>query len=265
MSIEASHAEGGRPLAVVTGAATGIGEAIARRAADRGYAVAVLDLDRSGAERVAAALPGASAFGVDTTDEDAVDGALDQLGVAPAAVVCNAGIVRFGSLLDQRLEDWRRVVDVNLTGTFVTARAAARRMQTTGGAIVAVTSMNGVVPGPNSGAYSATKAGVSLLVGQMAIEWGGSGLRVNAVAPGLIDGGMSAPIYADPHFRALRESRVPAGRLGTVDDIAEAVLFLTSEQAAYITGQTLLVDGGVTHNMIGQLPRPQDVERGEPR
>lgn len=251
-----------RPLAVVTGAGGGIGAAIARRADRLGYAVAVLDVDGDRAAQVAAELDGGRPVAVDVVDEGAVEGVLDALGTVPALVVSNAGIVRFGPLLDLDLAAWRAVVDVNLTGTFVVCRAAARRMVEagSGGSIVAITSMNGVVPGPNSGAYTATKAGASMLVGQMAIEWGGHGIRVNAVAPGLIDGGMSGPIYADPVFREARESRVPVGRLGTEDDIARAVLFLAGEDAAYITGQTLLVDGGVTHNMISQLPRPPAVE-----
>lgn len=256
-----------RPLAVVTGAGGGIGAAIAALADERGYAVAVLDLDGDRAAQVATGLRDARSFGVDVSDEPGVDAVLDDLGALPAVVVSNAGIVRFGPLLDLSLQDWRAVVDVNLTGTFVVCRAAARRMVAsgTGGSIVAITSMNGVVPGPSSGAYTSTKAGAAMLVGQMAIEWGGHGIRVNAVAPGLIDGGMSGPIYADPEFRTARESRVPIGRLGTEDDVARAVMFLAGEDAAYITGQTLLVDGGVTHNMIGQLPRPPAVDRGEDR
>lgn len=254
-----------RPLAVVTGAGGGIGAAIAALADDRGYRVAVLDIDGDRASAVAAGLDGASAAAVDVADEPAVEAVLDDLGAVPTLVVSNAGIVRFGRLLGLALSDWRSVVEVNLTGTFVVCRAAARRMvgAGTGGSIVAITSMNGVVPGPNSGAYTATKAGASMLVGQMAIEWGGHGIRVNAVAPGLIDGGMSGPIYADPAFRTAREGKVPIGRLGTEDDIARAVLFLAGEDAAYITGQTLLVDGGVTGNMISQLPRPPAVERPE--
>jgi NAD(P)-dependent dehydrogenase (short-subunit alcohol dehydrogenase family) len=155
------------------------------------------------------------------------------------------------------------VVDVNLTGTFVGARAAARRMIAAGvaGTIVNITSMNGVAPGPNAGAYGATKAAVALLTQQMALEWGPQGIRVNAVAPGLIDAGMSEPIYADPEFRERRGSKVPLGRLGTADDVAAVVLFLASSGAAYITGQNLLVDGGVTSNIIGQLPRPEAVDR----
>lgn len=250
----------GERLAVVTGAARGIGAAIATLAAGRGYRVAVLDTDGAGADALAGGLPGAVGVEVDVTDEAAVEVVLDGLGTPPALVVCNAGIVRFGPLLDLSLADFRAVVDVNLTGTFVTARAAARRMAG-GGAIVAITSINGAAPGPNSGAYGATKAGVALLVGQMAIEWGPLGIRVNAVAPGLIDAGMSEPIYADPEFRTLRESKVPLGRLGTAEDVAAAVLWLGSEEAAYISGQTLLVDGAVTGNMIGQLPRPRAVDR----
>jgi NAD(P)-dependent dehydrogenase (short-subunit alcohol dehydrogenase family) len=132
-----------------------------------------------------------------------------------------------------------------------------------GGAIVNITSMNGVVAGPTSGAYAATKAGVALLTQQMALEWGRFRIRANSVAPGLIDAGMSARILADPAVRRAREQKIPLGRLGTGDDIARAVLFLASDEAAYVTGQNLLVDGGVTHSIIAQLPRPAHVERGQ--
>ncbi len=128
------------------------------------------------------------------------------------------------------------------------------------GAIVAVTSMNGVAPGPNAGAYGATKAGVGLLTRQMALEWGPYAIRVNAVAPGLIDGGMSAPIYADPEVRRRREARVPLGRLGAPADVAAVVLFLLSDAAAYVTGTEVLVDGGVTPSVIATLPRPASVD-----
>lgn len=120
--------------------------------------------------------------------------------------------------------------------------------------------MNGIAPGPNAGSYGATKAGVALLTQQMAIEWGPLGVRVNAVAPGLIDAGMSEPIYADPETRQARESKVPLGRLGTAADISSVVTFLLSDAAAYMTGQNVLVDGGVTMSMIANLPRPQSVD-----
>ncbi|MEY4371730.1 MAG: hypothetical protein RL219_499 [Actinomycetota bacterium] len=246
--------------ALITGAAKGLGAEIARSAAADGYRVALLDLDPLVLE-TASSIPGATGFVGTTTDAEFVDGVLDNFGT-PDAVVNNAGIVRFGPLLDQALDQWRSVVDVNLTGTFIVARAVAKRLVAAGrrGAIVNITSMNGVMPGPNAGAYGSTKSGVSLLTKQMAVEWGPLGIRVNAIAPGLIDAGMSEPIYADPQIRALREARVPAGRLGRADDIARAVLWLLSDASEYITGEEILVDGGVTVSVIAGLPRPQSVD-----
>jgi len=253
---------------LVTGAGHGLGAAIARAAADAGWSVGVLDRDRDAAARTAADIGDrAVALVADTTVEAEVDRALDQFAEAtgqsaPHGLVANAGIVRFGPLAAITIDDWRAVVDVNLTGTFITARAVARRMIAagTGGSIVTVTSMNGVAPGPNAGAYGATKAGIALLTKQMALEWGPDQIRSNAVAPGLIDAGMSEPIYADGDIRRQREARVPLGRLGTAQDVADAVLFLLSDEAAYINGTELLVDGGVTSSVISTLPRPRAVD-----
>ena len=257
-----------RPTVIVTGGANGLGAEIAMTAAHSGWYVGVLDANADAAKRRVATIgPNAVALVADTTDEAAVENALDQFGdatgqAAPTALVCNAGIVRFGPLLDVSIEDWRLVADVNLTGTFVSARAVARRMVAAKqpGAIVAITSMNGVAPGPNAGAYGATKAAIARLAQQMALEWGQFGIRVNAVAPGLIDAGMSEPIYNDPDIRERRSQRVPLGRLGTAADVAGTVMFLLSDQAAYITGTELLVDGGVTMSVINTLPRPQAVD-----
>ena len=186
---------------LVTGGARGLGAAIARAAIGAGYRVGVLDVT---------AVEGVASFVGSVTDEAAVDATLDAFGT-PDVVVNNAGIVRFGPLVDLALDDLRAVVDVNLVGTFVVARAAARRWIAAGqpGCIVNVTSMNGVAAGPNAGAYGATKAAVALLTAQMALEWGRFGIRVNAVAPGLIDAGMSEPIYADPATRRAREEVLP--------------------------------------------------------
>ncbi len=248
---------------LITGAAAGLGAAIATAAAKAGYRVGVLDIDAEGAQRTASRLGNAVALQARVDNEDEVDAALEAFGT-PDVVVNNAGIVRFGPLLSLSADDWRAAVEVNLTGTFLVARAAAQRMATSaggpGGTIVNVTSMNGVAAGPNAGAYGSTKAGVALLTQQMALEWGTEGIRVNAVAPGLIDGGMSEPIYADPATRQARESKVPVGRLGTPDDIAGVVLFLASDAASYINGQNVLVDGGVTMGMIANLPRPASVD-----
>jgi len=253
---------------VVTGAAHGLGAAIAREAAARGWHVGVLDRDGDGAEALASELgPNAVALAADITVEAEVDAALDAFAeatgaAAPDGLVANAGIVRFGPLAAVAIEDWRAVVDVNLTGTFITARSVASRMIGAGtrGSVVTVTSMNGVAPGPNAGAYGATKAAVALLTKQMALEWGPNGIRVNAVAPGLIDAGMSEPIYADGAIREQRAARVPLGRLGTARDVADAILFLLSDEAAYINGAELLVDGGVTSSIIATLPRPATVD-----
>ncbi len=252
---------------LVTGGARGIGAAIVEAAAAAGYRVAAVDVAPLDAVADVAAADQAGApgsvvrFSCSVSDEAAVEAVLDEFGT-PDVVVNNAGIVRFGPLLDQQLDDLRAVLDVNLLGTFVVARAAARRWIAAGtrGAIVNLTSMNGVVAGPNAGAYGASKAAVALLTSQMALEWGAHGIRANAVAPGLIDAGMSAPIYADAATRHARESKVPLGRLGTAGDIADVVLFLASDAAAYVTGQNVVVDGGITGSLIAHLPRPAAVD-----
>ncbi|CAB4872023.1 unannotated protein [freshwater metagenome] len=248
--------------ALVTGAARGIGKAIATRLGAEGWTVGLLDVSLAEAQAAAADIEGAVGLGADIADEASVEAALEVFGGPLDLVVNNAGIVRFGPLLDLSVDDFAAVTRVNLVGTFTVARAAARRMREAKvrGSIVNITSMNGVAPGPNGGAYGATKAGIALLTQQMAIEWGPLGIRVNAIAPGLILAGMSDPIYADPEIREARESKVPLGRLGTADDIASLVVFLASMESSYITGQNILVDGGVTMSMIANLPRPKSVD-----
>jgi NAD(P)-dependent dehydrogenase (short-subunit alcohol dehydrogenase family) len=242
--------------AIVTGAAGDIGAAIARVLAQAGYKVGVLDLDEARVREVASKTAGAVPLVASVTDEASVEAALDAFGAIPDLVVNNAGIVRFGYLLDQSLEDFRRVLDVDLVGIFVVARACARRMVSRGsGAIVNITSIGGMATGTNAGAYPAAKAGAAKLTEQMALEWGPQGIRVNAIAPGFIDGGMSAGFFKDPKIRARRGSAVPLRRLGTPEDVAQAVLFLGSDAASYISGQHVAVDGGVVHSVLQQLPR----------
>jgi NAD(P)-dependent dehydrogenase (short-subunit alcohol dehydrogenase family) len=248
--------------AIVTGAGAGIGAAIARHAAAAGYRVGVLDIDESKAAAVARELPNAIAIGADVTDEKSVERAFEKLGEELDLLVNNAGIVRFGPLVEQTPEMYRAVVEVNLVGCFIMSRAAAKRMLPRGsGCIVNITSMNAIAPGPNAGAYPATKAALANLTSHMAMEWGPSGLRVNAVAPGFIDAGISAPIYADEGVRKLRGSAVPSRRLGTADEIADAVMFLASDAAAYVNGHQLVVDGGVTPSLLMQLPREKAAGR----
>lgn len=242
--------------ALITGAGTGLGAAIAKRLAVDGYRIVIIDIDEALARAQAATLADAVAFAVDVTDEPAVEAMLDRLDDAPDVLVNNAGIVRFGPLLDHSVADFRRVLDVNLTGTFIMTRAVARRMLSRrSGAIVNITSLNAVAPSPDAGAYPASKAAVALLTQHFALALGPHGIRVNAVAPGFIDAGMSAPIYEDAAVREVRGSSVPIGSLGTAEDVAEAVAWLASERARYTTGHQLMVDGGVSFSLKNHLPR----------
>ena len=252
-------------LALVTGAAAGLGAAMARRLAADGFALLLFDVDGAAVRKTAAALPNATGLAVDVTDEAAVEAALDKAGAVPDAVVNNAGIVRFGPLLEHSAADFRRVLDVNLVGTFIVAKAAGRRMaKRGGGAIVNVTSLNAVAPSPDAGAYPASKAAVAALTQHLALVLGPSGVRVNAVGPGFIDAGMSQPIYADPAARATRGKAVPLGRLGTESDVAEAVAFLVSDRSAYVTGQHILIDGGVSFSLKNHLPRKAPIRENAP-
>ena len=246
--------------AIVTGGGGDIGAAIGLRATAAGYRVCLVDQDATRVQQRAATLSGAIGLPCDVTDEASVEAALDaaieQIGSVPDLVVNCAGIARFAPLIDQTLADFRRVLDVNLTSGFIVGRAAARRMVARGsGCIVNVTSINGISPAPNSGAYPASKSGLAALTELMAVEWGPLGLRVNAVAPGFIDAGLSTPFFANPAVRDLREQAVPTRRLGTAADIAEAVVFLASDAASYVNGHQLVVDGGASRALLALLPR----------
>ncbi len=246
---------------IVTGAGGGIGESIARKASSTGYKVGVLDVNKDAAEHVANSLPNAIALHASTSDPDQVQQALDKFGEVPNALVNNAGIVRFGPLIDLSVEDWKSVLEVNLTGAFICSQAVANLMKNNGGgAIVNMTSIGGIQPNVNGGSYGSGKAALHLLTRQMSVEWGGFGIRVNSVAPGFIDGGMAAPIFADTEIRTTREERVPSRRLGTVEDVAHAVLFLCSDEGSYVNGNQIVVDGGVTSSLMASFPRPKSVD-----
>lgn len=240
---------------LVTGAAHGLGAAIARAAAAADYRVGILDLKLADCQALAEQVPNAVPLTADVCDPASLERALDTLGT-PDVLVNNAGILRTGPLIDHSFEDFRQVMDVNLNGVFATAQACARLMRHNGGGcIINLSSINGIHPSPNCGAYAAAKAGVIGLTQHMSIEWGSLGIRVNAIAPGFIDAGMSSPFYADAAVRERRASAVPSQRLGTAEDVAGTVLFLASDAASYINGQTLAVDGGVINSVLLHLPR----------
>ncbi|MEI7782792.1 MAG: SDR family oxidoreductase [Betaproteobacteria bacterium] len=244
-------------LALVTGAGGGIGRAIGRLALAQGWRVVLIDVQQEALARTAAELGGGESRVCDITDEAQVAALVAGLDAVPQLLVNNAGVVKFSHLLDMSVADFRRVLDIDLTGGFIMSQAVARRMceQGQGGSIVNISSIGGITPSLGTNAYAPAKAGLAKLSELMALEWGGHGIRVNTVSPGFIDGGMSTSVYADPKTRAARSAAVPLKRLGSEDDIAQAVMFLASEAASYISGHNLVVDGAVTHSVLSQVTR----------
>lgn len=242
--------------AIVTGAANGIGLEIARHLCADGYHVGLMDVDAQALEIACHKLAKAVALPGSVTSESDAKKAFDTFGETPDLVINNAGVVRFGPLGELSVEDFRATIDINLNGVFIMTREATQRMLPRGsGQVISLTSINAYSPGPGAGAYPCSKSAVLQLMKQFAVEYAEYGLRYNSIAPGFIDGGMSTPIYADPKVRAARANGVPQKRLGTPEDIAQAVLFLASDAASYINGHDLVVDGAVTHAILKNLPR----------
>ncbi len=238
-------------VALVTGASRGIGRAIAERLAARGAAVAAV---ATAAERCAETVAAcetlgvrAAAFGVDVADTGAVDtlvkrvveefGGLDLL-------VNNAGITRDQLLLRMSEEDFDRVVDVNLKGTFNFVKSAARTLMKSRGRIINISSVVGVTGNAGQVNYAASKAGVIGLTRSVAKELAGRGVTVNAIAPGYIETDMTAAV--DPAAAAELAKAIPLGRVGRAEEIAAAVEFLAGPSGDYLTGQTLVIDGGLS-------------------
>ena len=243
------------PSMIVTGAAHGLGKCIAEHAARAGYRVGALDLEQGPTQTVADAI-GGTALVADVTDAASIEAAFAEFDETPDVLVNNAGILRTGPLMEHSVDDFRKVIDVNLNSVFIVAQIAARRMQQAGGgAIVNMSSVNGINPSTNCGAYAAAKSAVIAISKQMSMEWGEHNIRVNSVAPGFIDAGMQSPFFENPKVRELRSNAVPLKRLGSADDVAECVLFLASAKAGYISGENIAIDGGVIHSVLMQLPR----------
>ena len=244
-------------VALVTGAARGIGLAAARRFLAGGWRVALLDID-GGTLREAVAGTGAPeatmALVCDVADPDAVNGAVQELGSRFGrldALVNNAGIAVFKPILETSFEEWSRVLAVNLSGPFLcTQKAAPLMAETGGGAVVNITSISGMRASTLRVAYGTSKAGLAHLTKQQAVELAGLGIRVNAVAPGPVDTAMAKAVHS-PAIRADYRDAIPLGRYGLEEELAEAIFFLCSDGASYITGQTLGVDGGFGATGIG--------------
>jgi len=232
---------------LITGGARGIGAATARRFLDEGTTVVVLDNDPQSLAEIKSELPAlAGTIRADVSDADDVGHAFDELDGLMGGVdvlVNNAGISVREALLDITPEQWRRVLDVNLNGVFYVAQAAAKRMLAGGGGVILnMGSTNGIAGYPFYADYNASKAGVIELTRSMALELAPT-VRVNAVCPGFILTPMQQAEYTPEMLRAF-ESKVPLQRVGKPGEVAALYAFLASDEAAFITGQTVVIDGG---------------------
>jgi NAD(P)-dependent dehydrogenase (short-subunit alcohol dehydrogenase family) len=260
--------EATQKVALVTGSARGIGLATAKRFLADGWRVALLDIDDETLNRTHAALPKSDAIIAiccDVADAEGVARALatvaEKFGRLDA-LVNNAGIAIFKPILDVTYEDWSRVLAVNLTGPFLCAQAAAPLMRDSGGgAIVNITSISGLRASTLRTAYGTSKAGLAHLTQQQAVELASLGIRVNAVAPGPVDTAMAKAVHT-PEIRAAYHDAIPLNRYGLEQELAEAIFFLCSDRASYITGQTIAVDGGFEATGIGLPALREDGRNG---
>jgi meso-butanediol dehydrogenase / (S,S)-butanediol dehydrogenase / diacetyl reductase len=243
---------------VVTGGAHGIGRASALRFASEGARVAVVDLRGDLAEQVAAECQQAGgqglAYQADVSDPDQVAATVEQIAARLRGidvVHLNAGRLSAGTVLEVPLAEWQRIFAVNVTGMFLFARSAIPVMRAGGGgAIVTTGSISGMFGEPALSAYTASKAAVVNLTRSMAIDFARDGIRINCVCPGWVDTGFNDPQFehdnlSEQDIEELIDRTVPMGRQGLPEEMAAAVAFLGSADASYITGQTLLVDGGL--------------------
>jgi NAD(P)-dependent dehydrogenase (short-subunit alcohol dehydrogenase family) len=249
--------EDAHKVALVTGAARGIGLATTKRFLADGWQVALLDIDGGNLKKTMAAIgkPETTlAIICDVADADGVARALDEVKQRFGrldALVNNAGIAIFKPILDVTYEDWQRVLAVNLTGPFLMTQAAAPLMRDTdGGSIVNITSISGLRASTLRTAYGTSKAGLAHLTKQQAAELAALGIRVNAIAPGPVDTAMAKAVHT-PAIRQDYHDHMPLNRYGLEEELAEAIFFLASGRASYITGQVLCVDGGFDSTGIG--------------
>jgi 3-oxoacyl-[acyl-carrier protein] reductase len=236
-------------VALVTGGSRGIGLAIARELAEAGARVAIAARNRERAAEAAEGLPGEGhgAFGVDVADADAVNETIREVESEMGGIgvlVNNAGLTRDNVLMRLKDEDWTQVLDVNLRGAFNTIRAVSRgMMKRREGRIINITSVVGVIGNRGQANYAASKAGLIGLTKSVAKELASRNVLVNAVAPGYIETDMTAEL--NDQARKALSSQIPLDRLGRPEDIAPVVRFLAGPGAAYITGQVVVVDGGM--------------------
>lgn len=253
-------------VAVVTGAARGIGFAVAEKFFATGYRVALLDVDVATLGQTAAAFPDQSrvfAVECDVSDPQQVQSAIDRVVVRFGridALVNNAGVAAFKPALETTFEDWSHIMATNLNGPFLCTQACVPVMLKNAGngrgSVVNIASISGVRASTLRIAYGTSKAALMHLTKQQAVEYGNAGIRVNAVAPGPVETAMAQQVHSADIRTSYRDA-IPLGRYGTAEEIAEAVAFLCSDSASFINGQILAVDGGFDAAGVG-LPSLRD-------
>jgi meso-butanediol dehydrogenase/(S,S)-butanediol dehydrogenase/diacetyl reductase len=239
--------------ALVTGAARGIGLATTKRFLEDGYHVAMVDRDADELLAVAATLDDAAAFICDVSEPEAVRQMISDVinwSAQLDALVNNAGVADFGPIEETDFDRWRRVMATNLDGVFLCSQEAIPHLKKTQGAIVNIASISGLRASTLRVAYGTSKAGVIQLTEQQAAELGEYGIRANAVAPGPVRTKLAMAVHSQDIIDAYHDA-IPLNRYGSEAEIAEAIVFLASSRASYITGQTLAVDGGFESTGVG--------------
>ena len=241
-------------VALISGGARGMGAAEARLFASEGAKVVLGDVLESEGQQVEAEIAEAGGEAVfvhlDVTSEadwqQAVDTAIERFG-GLHILVNNAGIWNGGNVETQTVEGWDQIMDINAKGVFLGTRAAIPAMRDSGsGSIVNISSVAGIIGSVGATAYNASKGAVRLLTKSTAVQYAAEGIRCNSVHPGPIETQMIREVYPDKETRNSRVSAIPMGRMGEMDDVAKGVLFLASDEASYMTGSELVIDGGAT-------------------
>jgi glucose 1-dehydrogenase len=261
---------------IVTGAASGIGRGtaltLARRAQASGVEVTIIAVDMPGntalndiTSKLTALQATVIPVGEDLSDPEAparIIAAATAERAGLYGLVSNAGINSPGALMACAVDDWDRVFAVNVRASWLLAKAAAPALATAGGSIVNVASMSGSHAHNHLGPYSPSKASLIMLTKVLAQELGPQGIRVNSVSPGMVRTGMTEKVYQNNAIADARDALVPLGHVATPEDLADAIAFLLSADARYVTGHDLVVDGGVTGNHLGRLPGLSSITRG---
>lgn len=247
---------------VVTGGANGIGLAVARQIANAGGSVWIFDLPDTHLAEIATSI-GAQACATDIADRDATRAAFARV-PDPSVVIVNAGIASLGSFLETTPDLWNRTLAVNLSGAFYMVQVAAEHMTRRGGGSIVLTASTNSYDGESDlTAYNASKAGLLGILHTAANELGPYGIRINAVCPGLIRTRLTADNFSDRELLSEYFRHIPLGRGGEPEEVAQAILFLASDLASYITGATLLVDGGQMASKFGTWGKEGDKFEGQ--